>query len=136
MISFKDRNEFLKEFKSVYNANFLEEAELVLNKMKTKWSKYNSILNKWLYDIDEWWKYFKYSRKIRTLIYTTNIIENWNWIIKSNISKRRVYFTNKSAQISIFLAIMNKKDRLKKIRNCNEIKLELIWIFWDRIPKN
>jgi len=104
--------------------------------MKTKWSKYNSILNKWLYDIDEWWKYFKYSRKIRTLIYTTNIIENWNWIIKSNISKRRVYFTNKSAQISIFLAIMNKKDRLKKIRNCNEIKLELIWIFWDRIPKN
>jgi len=54
LISFKDRDEFFKEFKSVYNANSLEEAELVLNKMKTKWSKYSSILDKWLYDIDEW----------------------------------------------------------------------------------
>lgn len=136
LISFKDRDEFFKEFKSVYNSNSMEEAELVLNKMKTKWDKYSSILDKWLYDIDEWWNYFKYSRKIRTLIYTTNIIENWNWIIKANISKRRVYFTNKSVQISIFLAIMHKKDKLKKIRDCNEIRLELIWIFWDRIPKN
>ncbi len=115
LISYKDRYEFNLEFKKVYNAISEEEALLELNKMNIKWQKYSHILRDWFYDIDVWWQYFKYSYRIRKLIYTTNIIENLNWIIQTNIAKRRVYFTHKSAEISIFLAIQNKQNSLKKI---------------------
>lgn len=135
LISYKDRYEFVLEFKSVYNAVSQEQAILELNKMKTKWKKYSPILDDWFYNIDVWWQYFKYSYRIRKLIYTTNIIENFNWIIKSNIAKRRVYFTHKSAEISIFLAILNKQDSLKNIFWAKELYLELINFFWERIPK-
>ena len=136
LISYKDRFEFNKDFKSVYNAVSQEQAILELNKMKIKWKKYLTILDGWFYDIDEWWKYFRYSYPLRKLIYTTNIIENFNWLIKSNISKRRVYFTHKSAEISIFLAIQNKQKSLKKVFGFEQLRLELISFFWEnRIPK-
>ncbi len=135
LISYKDRYEFNLEFKKVYNAISEEEALLELNKMNIKWQKYSHILRDWFYDIDVWWQYFKYSYRIRKLIYTTNIIENLNWIIQTNIAKRRVYFTHKSAEISIFLAIQNKQNSLKKISCSQELRLELINFFWERIPK-
>jgi transposase-like protein len=135
LISYKDRYEFNLEFKKVYNAISEEEALLELNKMNIKWQKYSHILSDWFYDIDVWWQYFKYSYRIRKLIYTTNIIENLNWIIQTNIAKRRVYFTHKSAEISIFLAIQNKQNSLKKISCSQELRLELINFFWERIPK-
>lgn len=135
LISYKDRYEFNLEFKKVYNAISEEDALLELNKMNIKWQKYSHILRDWFYDIDVWWQYFKYSYRIRKLIYTTNIIENLNWIIQTNIAKRRVYFTHKSAEISIFLAIQNKQNSLKKISCSQELRLELINFFWERIPK-
>ena len=133
-ISYKDHWEFMKDIKSVYNANSFEEAELKLTNMKSKWKKYNNILSDWFYNIDERWKYFNYNYRIRKLIYTTNIIENWNWLVKSNIWKRKVYFTHKSAEISIFLAITYKQWKLKKIYWINQLLLQLKNIFWDRIP--
>jgi len=62
----------------VYNAVSEEQAILEINKMKIKWKKYSHILDDWFYDIDVWGQYFKYSYRIRKLIYTTNIIENFN----------------------------------------------------------
>lgn len=136
LISYKDRYEFTCDFKAVYNAISQEQAMLEINTVKEKWKKYASILNDWFYDIDVWGQYFKYSHRIRKLIYTTNIIENFNGIIKTNIAKRRVYFNHKSAEISVFLAIQNKQKSLKKIAGFELLRLELINFFWEnRIPK-
>jgi len=136
MISYKDKHEFNLDFRSVYNAINEEQALLEINKMQKKWKKYSILLNDWFYNIDEWWQYFKYSYRIRRLIYTTNIIENFNWLIKTNIAKRRVYFTKKSAEISVFLAIQNKYKSLKRVFGSEQLRLELINFFWEkRIPK-
>lgn len=134
-ISYKDKTEFLMEFKKVYNACSQEEALQLLEKMKVKWEKYSILLQDWFYDIDVWGKYFKYSYPLRRLIYSTNVIENFNWLIKSNIWKRRVYFTQRSAEISIFLAIQNKQKSLKKVRNFASLRMELADFFWEkRVP--
>jgi transposase-like protein len=77
-ISYKDKTEFLIEFKKVYNACSQEEALQLLEAMKKKWEKYSVLLQDWFYDIDVWGKYFKYSYPLRKLIYSTNVIENFN----------------------------------------------------------
>ena len=134
-ISYKDKTEFLIEFKKVYNACSQEEALKLLEAMKQKWEKYSILLQDWFYDIDIWWKYFKYSYPLRKLIYSTNVIENFNWLIKANIWKRRVYFTQKSAEISIFLAIQNKQKSLRRVRNFTGLRMELATFFWEkRVP--
>jgi len=134
-ISYKDKQEFLIEFKKVYNAISQEQAMKILTEMKNKWTQYHAILDDWFYDIDMWGKYFQYSYPIRKLIYTTNIIENFNGIIKANIGKRKVYFTQKSAEISVFLAIQNKKKSLKNIRGFEDLRRELTNFFWEkRVP--
>ena len=73
----------------------------------------------------EWWKYYNYSPAIRKLIYTTNIIESFNSLIRRHMWKKRVFFTKKSAEISIYLAVMYNQERLKSIHWIKELKLEL-----------
>ncbi len=134
-ISYKDKTEFFMEFKKVYNAVSQEEALKFLEAMKQKWEKYSILLQEWFYNIDVWGGYFKYSYPLRKLIYSTNVIENFNGLIKSNIWKRRVYFTQRSAEISIFLAVQNKQKSLKKVRDFHSLRMELVAFFWEkRIP--
>ncbi len=111
--------------KKIYNAPSEEEAIRLAKKFKNKWEGYKTILDDWLYTMDEWWKYYNYSPAIRKLIYTTNIIESFTSLIRRHMWKKRVFFTKKSVEISIYLAVMYNQERLKSIRWIKELKLEL-----------
>lgn len=132
-VNYKDRKDFLGDIHRVYNAVNQSQAEMMLFKMQEKWKKYKRLLDDWLYDIDYWGSYFKFSYRIRRLIYTTNIIENWNSLVRTTIGRRKVYFTQKSAEISIFLAIMHREKRLKNVRWIKELQLELMNFFPERM---
>ena len=84
-IQSSDEKEFLKDLKSVYNAPNIQEATRLLENFQIKRKKYKVILDDWLYSMDEWWNYFKYSYPIRKLIYTTNIIEAFNSLIRRHM---------------------------------------------------
>ncbi len=120
-----DEKEFLSDLKKIYNAPSKEEAIRLIDKFRIKWKKYRVILEDWLYSMNEWWEYFNYSVSIRKLIYTTNIIESFNSLIRRHMWKKRIFFTEKSATISIYLAIMYNQDKLKPIHWIRELKLEL-----------
>jgi len=120
-----DEREFLSDLKKIYNAPSKVEAIRLIEKFKIKWKKYRIILEDWLYSMDEWWEYFNYSVGIRKLIYTTNIIESFNSLIRRHMWKKRVFFTERSATISIYLALMYNKEKLKPIHWIREMKLEL-----------
>lgn len=124
-IQASDEKEFLKNLKSVYNAPNIQEATRLLEIFRVKWDKYKVVLDDWLYSMDEWWNYFKYSYPIRKLIYTTNIIEAFNSLIRRHMWKKRVFFTKKSATIAVYLAVIYNQDRLKSIYWIKQIRLEL-----------
>ena len=129
LIKSTDEKEFLSDLKKIYKAPSKEEAIRLLNEFKKKWSKYRAILEDWLYSMDEWWEYYNYSPAIRKLIYTTNIIESFNSLIRRHMWKKRVFFTEKSATIAIYLAVVYNKDRLKPIHWIRELRLELFTSF-------
>nr|WP_255350047.1 transposase [Marinitoga sp. 1197] len=71
----KYRKEITKDLKPIYQAPNLEAAETALEEFEKKWGKTHPIA------VQIWknnWElaYFKYSKPIRKLIYTTNPIEN------------------------------------------------------------
>ncbi len=115
-LSYFKRNEekdFIKDLKKVYNAPSLDLAIKHLELMNSKRKKYSFLLDSWLYDLDLWSSYFNFSRPIRKLIYTTNIIENFNWLIRQHISKKKVFFP-KNLLKSIFILPLLINNLLSK----------------------
>ena len=102
LIKSTDEKEFLSDLKKIYNAPSKEEAIRLLNEFKKKWSKYRAVLEDWLYSMDEWWEYYNYSPAIRKLIYTTNIIESFNSLIRRHMWKKSVFCREISNNINIF----------------------------------
>ncbi len=76
-VASKNQKEFLNDLKLVYKAPTEKSALAELDNLEAKWGKKNP------YPINSWRKnwanlsvYFKYPEEIRTLIYTTNPVEN------------------------------------------------------------
>lgn len=129
LLKFNDQKDFIKDIKKVYNAPSLDLALKHLDIMKSKRKQYNHLLDSWLYDIDLWSSYFNFSWPIRKLVYTTNVIENFNWLIRQHLSKRKVFFTKKSAEIAIFLAVSSKEPSMKKFKYIKQLITELLSLY-------
>lgn len=75
----KDQKEFIRDLKPVYRAESREVAELRLLELEEKWSKkWPKVLESWQRNWEELSTYFKYTERIRKLIYTTNAIEGFH----------------------------------------------------------
>lgn len=78
-VSYKDIKALMADLKRVYGAIDEETALYELEQFATKWdSKYPKISVSWKAHWPELSTYFKYPQSVRTLIYTTNSIENFN----------------------------------------------------------
>lgn len=130
----KDRKEFCADLKNVYAAINLETAQDALVVLENKWAK------KYYYAIKSWkdnWAnltaYFDYPLEIRTIIYTTNTIENLNRGIRK-YTKTKVQFPDETSCLkSVYLAIMKlEKNWTKPIKNWGLICHQFLINFADR----
>lgn len=107
-ISYKDYKPFLKDLKRVYKALSKEEAELELCSLEKAWSdKYPIVINSWISNWSELSTYFKYTEKIRRLIYTTNIIEGLNRQLRKYTKTKGSFVNDVSLMKQIYLSIKN-----------------------------
>ena len=89
-VSYKDIKALMADLKKVYAAVDEETALYELEQFETKWdSKYPKISASWKAHWSELSTYFKYPQSVRTLIYTTNSIENFNRQLRK-VSKKQV----------------------------------------------
>ena len=78
-VSYKDIKALMADLKKVYGAVNEDTALYELEQFSAKWdSKYPKISQSWQAHWAELSTYFKYPQSVRTLIYTTNSIENFN----------------------------------------------------------
>ena len=96
-VASKNKKEFLKDLKSVYQAPNKENAEHHLLKLEEKWGeKYPMVLKSWQTNWDNLTHYFQYSGEIRRLIYTTNAIEGFHRQVRK-FTKTKGAFTSEMA---------------------------------------
>ena len=107
-VSYKNRRELMKDLKAIYAAINLEEAQKAMNELQLKWEhKYPTVVKSWLNNWDELTAFFDFPKELRTIIYTTNIIENLNRNIRK-VTKNKVMFPDDNAVMkAVYLAIQN-----------------------------
>lgn len=136
-VSYKDIKALMADLKKVYAAVDEETALYELEQFATKWdSKYPKISASWKAHWSELSTYFKYPQSVRTLIYTTNSIENFNRQLRK-VSKNRSVFPNDDSLLKmLYLAQVDiTRKWTGRRRDWGEIHSQLEIFFADRLPE-
>jgi putative transposase len=130
-VVWKDKKAVASALKKVYDAPDAEIAYRELEAFETVWSKkYPYVGQSWKDNWDNLTTFFEFPMEIRKIIYTTNIIENINRIVRK-YTKTKTSFTNDSAmEKAVYLALMqvSRKWTMPQ-RNWPIMLLQLINIF-------
>lgn len=134
-VPIKQLKEVMADLKEVYQASTLEQAEKGLFTLDVKWSKqYPLLVKSWLNNWNRLSSYFKYPKEIRTLIYTTNIIESFHSQLRKVTKTKRVFHSDQSLLKLLYLVFHNNKDGwIGSINGWRKINAQLSIIFEQRM---
>lgn len=111
-VASKNQKQFAHELKSVYQANTKEEALESLDRLEEKWGKkYPIIFESWRGKWENLTHYFKYSKEIRRIIYTTNIIESVHRQFRMLTKTKGAFPTDNSLLKLLFAGIKNAERK-------------------------
>lgn len=133
-VAWKDRKAFASDMKAIYQATTIESAEQGLKSMDEKWGKkYPHAIQSWRNNWTELMTFYDYPVAIRRIIYTTNVIESFNSMVRRQSSKRTIFPSDDAVFKSIYLALIkiNKKWE-KTIWNWGIIANQFLVKFGER----
>lgn len=121
--------------KEIYTAPTRVAAEAALDRFEHKWdSKYSYSVRSWRKNWDELTAFFDFPLEIRTIIYTTNIIENLNGKIRKYTKSKGSFPTDEAVMKSVFLAVNEvTKKWTMPIRDWGMILNQFLIIFDERL---
>jgi transposase-like protein len=134
-VVWKERKEFSRDMKDIYNAPNREAAELALNALDQKWgSKYGYAIKSWKANWNELTAFLDFPLEIRKIIYTTNVIENLNGKIRKYTKNKMSFPTDEAVLKSVYLSIREaSKSWTMPIKNWGQIVSQFIIMFENRI---
>ena len=133
-VSYKDIKALMADLKSVYQAPNEQSGLYALEEFENKWAKYPKIAQSWKQNWATLSTYFKYPQEVRTLIYTTNQIENFNRALRKVTKNKSVFPTDDALLKMIYLATMDTTRKWTQVqRNWGVIYSQLSIYFSDRI---
>jgi putative transposase len=134
-VVWKDKKEFAKDMKEIYNAPTKQAAKSALEEFSNKWSsKYSYAVKSWENNWDNLTAFFDFPIEIRKIIYTTNLIENLNGKIRKYTKNKLSFPTDEAVLKSTYLSIREAtKKWTMPIRNWGVVLNQFLIIFDDRI---
>jgi transposase-like protein len=134
-VVWKDKKEFSRDMKQIYDAPTKQAAEAALKDFSLKWGKkYPYAIRSWEDNWDELTVFFDFPLEIRKIIYTTNLIENLNGKIRKYTKNKLSFPTDDALMKSVYLAI---NEATKKwgmpIHNWGIILNQFLAIFEKRV---
>lgn len=134
-VASKDQKVFLSELKLVYKADTKEIAEQELDKLADKWAqKYPVVIASWRNNWEKLSTYFKYTKPIRKIIYTTNTVEGFHRQIRK-VTKTKGAFPSDDALLKlVYLATRNiMKKWTSPVQHWGTTVQQLSIIFENRL---
>ena len=134
-VSYKDVKAFTADLKPVYKAPTEQAALEALNECEEKWGKkYPLAVKSWRVNWDEIATMFKYPKEIRTIIYTTNAIENFNRQLRKVTKTKGAFVSDDALMKQLYLTTMQITDKwTMAIRDWGTILANLLIYFGDRV---
>lgn len=137
-LSWKDVRPFLKDLGTVYRAATKEAAERNLDNLEKNWGeRYPKVIESWRKNWLRLSSYFQYSRDIRRIIYTTNIIEGFHRQLRAVTKSKGAFQSEEALMKLLFLAqdhITAKWTR--PVFNWSQTLSQLSILFGDRLKLN
>lgn len=133
-VVWKDKKQFAADLRTVYGAPNKELAVQALEQLEVTWGKkYPHATKSWKTNWDNLTHFFDYPIEIRTLIYTTNIIENLNGKIRKYTNNKLSFPDDQAVLKAVYLALreITKKWTLP-VRNWPIIANQFLTIFEGR----
>jgi transposase-like protein len=136
-VSYKDIKALMADLKKVYAAVDESSALDALDDFGEKWdSKYPKISRSWHSNWANLSTYFKYPQEVRTLIYTTNAIENFNRGLRKVTKSKSVFPTDDALLKMLYLAMIDiTKKWTGRRRDWGIIHSQLEIFFEGRMPE-
>ena len=136
-VSYKDIKVLMVDLKKVYAAVDEQTALFELDTFEEKWGKkYPKIAQSWRTHWPNLSTYFKYPQEVRTLIYTTNAIENFNRQLRKVTKAKSVFPTDDSLLKMLYLAMIDiTKKWTGRRKDWGAIHSQLEIFFADRLPE-
>ena len=101
-VSHKDKYKFAQDLKAIYTASDEEIGKKLMYEVAEKWKeKYPTAMDRWEENLGIISPFFKFSQKIRKMIYTTNSIESLNSCYRRLNKSRNVYPTKDSCMCQL-----------------------------------
>lgn len=132
----KDRKEFAKDLKRIYNAPSEEAGRKALDEVKEIWrEKYPRTMKRWYDNWDVISPIFKFSTDVRTIIYTTNAIESLNSTYR-RLNKQRSVFPSANALMKALYLATNEatKKWTMPLKNWGKVYGEMAIMYEGRLP--
>jgi transposase-like protein len=133
-VVWKDKKQFAADLKSVYTAANKDLAWAALEALEVTWGKkYPHAIKSWKSNWADLSHFFDFPLEIRTMIYTTNIIENLNGKIRKYTNSKMSFPDDASVLKSVFLALREiTKKWTFPVRNWSLVVNQFINIFGER----
>lgn len=135
-VSSEDSQQVVRDLKKIYQAATVVEAEDALDDFAQAWdAKYPTISKMWRAKWTDIITLFDFPPPIRKAIYTTNVIESVNSVIRKFTRNRKIYPNEASAIKLVFMAIREaSKKWTKAIHHWKEALNHFAIMFEGRMP--
>jgi putative transposase len=133
-VVWKDKKQFAADLKTVYTAASKQLAWDALESLEQTWGKkYPHAIKSWKCNWTELSHFFDFPLEIRTMIYTTNIIENLNGKIRKYTKAKMSFPDDASVLKSVYLALREITRKWTfPVRNWSLVVNQFINIFGER----
>jgi putative transposase len=134
-VSYKDYQAVTAALKPIYKASTEEAARAEWDHFDEVWGqKYPTVVRSWRANWDELATFFRYPREMRSLIYTTNLIEGYHRQLRKVTKGKSLFPTDDSLVKMLYLATMEVIKRwTMRVLNWGQILSQLSIYFGERL---
>ena len=134
-VVWKDKKEFTRDMKFIYDAPNKQAAEAALEDFAIKWnSKYSYAVKSWRDNWADLTVFYDFPLEIRKIIYTTNLIENLNGKIRKYTKNKLSFPTDEAVMKSVYLAVREATKKWSMpIRNWGIILNQFLALYEERV---
>jgi putative transposase len=134
----KHKSEFMRDMKKIYQAINQQDALTAIDELYKKWvDKYPYSVKSWVQNQEDLTVFLNFPLEIRTIIYTTNIIENLNRNIRKITSNKTMFPTDEAAIKAVYLSIQTQRfNSIGTIKYWATIANQFNLLYGDRININ
>lgn len=135
-VIWRDKKELSQDIKDIYTSIDLELGRVEFDRFRLKWSsKYSYIVKSWEENWESLEMFFSLPVEIRSIIYTTDLLEHFERSVKKYHTSRLSYYSNDDLLgKAVYLSLIESVDKWAQlIRNWGLILDEFLAVFEGRI---